>query len=95
MADIFSDPFSMDMGAFCLAICAIIAFFRQTIEVLFPKIVNKPFWTDLIVPASPIILGGVGAVLLAHYLIEKFLEQCGQDLCLEPVPDLLVMFFGV
>lgn len=67
MTDIFTDLFSFDMVAFCLAIFALVWIFRKGVELTFPKIINIIYWRELIIPSAPLILGGVGAALLSKY----------------------------
>lgn len=67
MTDVFTDLFSFDLVAFCLAIVAIVWVIRKAVETNIPKIVDKTFWKGFLVPSMPVMIGGGGAVVLNKY----------------------------
>lgn len=67
MPDILSQLLTLATLVFTTAIFVLVWLQRRAVELAFPKVLTKKYWRELIVPAWPIVMGGLIASLVSSY----------------------------
>jgi hypothetical protein len=67
MPDILSQLLTLATLVFSIAIFVLVWFQRRVVELVFPKVLTKKYWRELVVPAWPVVTGGFIAALISSY----------------------------
>lgn len=85
--------FSWQFVLFSLAIAAVMFVFRTSVEYALTawkaSVKESKFWTDLILPILPVILGGLGGILFKNYPYPNDLKTIGDRFIFGAVAGLL------
>ena len=67
MPDILSQLLTLATLVFSTAIFVLVWIQRRVVELAFPKLLTKKYWSELIVPVWPVGTGGLIAALISSY----------------------------